>query len=208
MESNVWKPIDLHGRNGQRKYLNRIERDAFLRAAASLPHDRKLFCYVLACTGCRISEALGLDHKNLDATENVIIIESLKQRRKGVYRVVPVPNELISLLVQLRGDGCFFQFSRTTAWRFVKEAMSEAGIKGDANSMPKALRHSFGIIHAQSKTPPHLMKRWFGHAQIETTHIYLDAVGDEEREFASAIWPTFSGLQKKFFFIVVQIPHK
>jgi site-specific recombinase XerD len=88
----------------------------------------------------------------------------------------------------------FFNFSRTTAWRLVKKVMHEAGINGDAHSMPKAFRHSFGIAHAQAKTPPHLMQRWFGHAKIETTHIYLDAVGDEERDFASSIWPSFQDI--------------
>jgi len=193
----VWKPLNLHGRNGQRKYLNLTERDAFLRATQILPPKRQIFCYVLACTGCRISEALTLGPNNLDAAEGVIIIESLKQRRSGVYRVIPAPRELIELLLICEENGAFFDFSRTTAWRFIKKVMREAGIAGGSNSMPKALRHSFGITHAQSKTPPHLMKRWFGHAKIETTHIYLDAVGDEEREFAGAIWPSFSHFDLK-----------
>lgn len=191
----MWKPLNLHGRNGQRKYLNLIERDAFLRASEILPHKKRLFCYVLACTGCRISEALALSPSNLDVAESVIIIESLKQRRRGVYRVVPAPKELIDLLLEISDDRPFFDFSRTTAWRFVKRVMKEAGIEGESNSMPKAFRHCFGVAHAQAKTPPHLMQRWFGHAKIETTNIYLDAVGDEERAFARTIWPSFSDIE-------------
>jgi integrase len=33
-----------------------------------------------------------------------------------------------------------------------------------------------------------LVQRWLGHAQIGTTAIYAEAVGDEERAIASRMW--------------------
>ena len=195
----MWKTQSLHDRNGQRKYLTIVERDLFLAATEALPLDRRLYCYVLACTGCRVSEALGITLKNLDVEMNQIIFETLKQRRKGVYRAVPVPPELIDLLKGLAIDGRLFNFSRVTCWRFIKATMLEAGITGDGHIMPKAIRHSFGIGHAQTRTPSNMTQRWFGHAKIETTHIYMNASGEEERAFASSVWPSFSSfLQNKF----------
>ena len=47
--------------------------------------------YVLHFTGCRISEALALTCDRVDFTNGVITFESLKKRRGGVYRSVPVP---------------------------------------------------------------------------------------------------------------------
>lgn len=65
--------------------------------------------------------------------------------------------------------------------------------------MPKAIRHSFGIGHAQTRTPSNMTQRWFGHAKIETTHIYMNASGEEERALASSVWPSFSSfLQNNF----------
>ena len=193
----MWNTQSLHDRNGQRKYLTIAERDAFLEATTNLPLDRRLYCYVLACTGCRVSEALNLTLKNLDPTMNLIIFETLKQRRKGVYRAVPVPAELIDLLKRLSTNGKLFNFSRSTCWRFIKSVMLEVGIMGEGHMMPKAIRHSFGIGHAQTRTPSNMTQRWFGHAKIETTHIYMNASGEEERAFASSVWPSFSSFSEK-----------
>jgi len=193
----MWNTQSLHDRNGQRKYLTIAERDAFLEATIHLPLERRLFCYVLASTGCRISEALKLTPNRLDPVLNQIVIETLKQRRKGVYRVVPIPPELMELLQTLPTDRAFFSFSRTTGWRFIKRAMLEAGITGKGHTMPKAIRHSFGIGHAQSKTPVNMTQQWFGHAKVETTHIYMNACGEEERDFASRVWPSFLSFSEK-----------
>jgi len=32
------------------------------------------------------------------------------------------------------------------------------------------------------------VQRWLGHASMTTTAIYLDALGEEEREIAARIW--------------------
>jgi site-specific recombinase XerD len=50
------------------------------------------------------------------------------------------------------------------------------------------LRHGFGIHAVQSGVPLNLVQRWLGHARMETTAIYLDAMGSEEREIASRMW--------------------
>jgi integrase len=45
----------------------------------------------LAYTGCRLSEALALTADRVDLAAGVLTFESLKKRRTGVYRSVPVP---------------------------------------------------------------------------------------------------------------------
>ncbi len=67
-------------------------------------------------------------------------------------------------------------WSRTTAWRRVKEIMAAAGISGTP-AMPKGLRHGFGVNAFQSNVPPHLVQRWLGYASLRTTAIYGDVVG-------------------------------
>jgi len=42
-------------------------------------------------TGCRISEALALTARQVDLSGRVVVFESLKTRRSGVNRAVPVP---------------------------------------------------------------------------------------------------------------------
>jgi integrase/recombinase XerD len=57
--------------------------------------------------------------------------------------------------------------------------------------MPKAFRHSFGVEGAtRANVPLGIIKRWLGHAWLESTIIYCEAVGAEERALAARMWAT------------------
>jgi site-specific recombinase XerD len=58
-------------------------------------------------------------------------------------------------------SGRIWRWSRTTAWRRVKEVMATAHVTGTP-AMPKGLRHGFGVNAFQSLVPPHLVQRWLG----------------------------------------------
>ena len=175
---------------GRRKYLNDAERRAFLRAVESEADPlRQSFCFVLCYTGCRISEALAVTRVRLDLAQGSIGFETLKRRRRGVFRAVPVPDGLIRLLEELSAapDQRVWPFSRPTAYRLVKDYMAQAGIKGGMAS-PKGLRHGFAVACLAQKIPLSTVKKWLGHARLETTAIYLDVSGNEERELAKRLW--------------------
>jgi integrase/recombinase XerD len=76
---------------GARKYLTAGERDAFLRQAALADREVRTLCMTLAHAGCRLSKALALTAKRVDLAAGVLVFESLKKRRSGIYRSVPVP---------------------------------------------------------------------------------------------------------------------
>ena len=65
--------------------------------------------------------------------------------------------------------------------------MKKAGITGN-HASPKGLRHGFGVMAATQTRNPRLVQKWLGHHYLETTIIYMDAVGDKERELASRMW--------------------
>lgn len=178
------------GQDGQRKYLTRSEVNAFLAEAKRNVPTVMAFCWVLAATGCRISEALELKPDNIDYNTGSIVFRSLKKRGKRVYRAVPIPDGLLKILrrqAPKRDQQLLWAWSRMTAYRRVCEIMSEAGIKG-AYASPKGLRHAFGVNAVQSGVPLNLVQRWLGHADIKTTAIYTSALGDEERAIASRMW--------------------
>lgn len=156
------------------------------------------FGLVLAHGGLRISEALSLTPSSFDLNAGILIVESLKKRKRGVYRAIPVPESLmrrleaVHRLSEMRSDDrrCrerLWQWSRTTAWSRVKETMSSAGVPPEVR-MPKALRHAFGIQGTVAGVSLTLIARWLGHADVSTTAIYTDAVGAEERAFAERMW--------------------
>jgi integrase/recombinase XerD len=88
----------LYDTQGQRLYLTAEERAAFLTAAAQAPRQVRTFCHVLHYTGCRISEALALTPRRVDLASQVLVFETLKKRRRGVFRAVPVPDSLLERL--------------------------------------------------------------------------------------------------------------
>ena len=55
-------------------------------------------------------------------------------------------------------------------------------------SKPKALRHAFGAEAVLNKASLSLIKKWMGHAKLETTEIYTSLIGDEERSLARLTW--------------------
>jgi len=179
----------LFDRRGQRKYLTPNEREAFIGAAIQRNPLEASFCLTLAISGARISEVLALTSRRIDHENEAIIFETLKRRRAGVFRAVPMPRDLISLIRQLptmQGER-IWPWCRTKAWSLIKDVMSDAGVE-NAIGKPKALRHAFGVYAGQNQIPLNLVQRWLGHARIETTAIYADALGEEERNLAKRMW--------------------
>ncbi len=192
--------IDLFTNNGLRKYLTPDERRDFIKAAkAHRDTKARTFCLTLAYTGCRISEALELNYKRVDLDAGQLVFRSLKKRDGKVHhRAVPVPPEHLDALnlvhdvsaIKRRGRKTterLWPFARMTGWRRVSEVMEAADISG-AHASPKGLRHAFGVHALVKDIPLPLLQRWMGHANLETTSIYLQVIGNEERGFASRLW--------------------
>jgi integrase/recombinase XerD len=86
-----------------RKYLTTGERDGFLRAAEQADRPVRTLCMTLAYAGCRLSEALALTADRIDMESGVLVFESLKKRRTGIFRSVPVPPALLDALDLVHG---------------------------------------------------------------------------------------------------------
>jgi integrase len=190
--------MSLYGPTGARKYLNAAERRRFNMAAQRADPGTHLFCLVLGWSGGRISEVLAFTAAAIDIESGAANIETLKRRKRGIVRQVPLPRDTLRELdrffklrfVQRDPDLAverLWRWSRTTAWRRVKDVMAAAGISG-ARAMPRGLRHSFGVKAFQSNVPPHLVQRWMGHASLRSTSIYADVMGPDERVFAARMW--------------------
>ena len=164
--------IRLYTPDAARKYVTAGERASFLREAELVDRQVRTLCMALAYAGCRQSEALALTVDRVDLAAGALVIESLKKRRTGIYRAVPVPP---------------WPWSRMTGWRAVHAVMDAAGLNGPQAS-PKGLRHGFGVTAVSAGIPLNLVQKWLGHAQLTTTAIYADAVGAEEKDIARRMW--------------------
>ena len=193
---------DLFDRDGRRLYLTPEERQAFLAAAKTAARPVRSFCHTLHTTGCRISEALQLTPERVDLAAQLVTFETLKQRRKKVWRAVPVPPDYLDTLDMVHGlrelarqpkggakrEAPLWSWSRMTAYRKVMEVMKAAGIEDGPHKMPKGLRHAYGINAILKGVPVTSLRRWMGHAKLETTAIYVDAVGSQQQEIAARMW--------------------
>ncbi len=196
MRGRTAQIASLYTPAGARKYLTPAERARFIAAARACPRlELRTFCLTLAYTGCRISEALEVRVRAVESGAGFIALRSLKRRRGAVViREVPVPSDLLNEIETAHGiseaasERRLWPWSRSRAWQLVKTMMNEAGIAPGIHATPKGLRHGFGIHAISSGIPLNLVQRWLGHARMETTAIYLQAMGQEERRIAERMW--------------------
>jgi integrase len=146
--------MELFDPQGRRLYLTAKERGAFVETASNAQREVRTFSLVLAYTGCRISEALALTPRSFDFSGRAIVFETLKKRRAGVYRAVPMPQDALDTIDMVHGlqeegkrkrrgraESPLWPWSHTTAFRRVKEVMHAAGIADGPHKCPKGLRH-------------------------------------------------------------------
>lgn len=191
--------VRLYDDAGNRLYLTQTERDDFLSCARLQRPIVRTFAETLAFSGCRISEALEVVPKRVELDERRIVLRSLKKRRSDVYRAVPVPTDYLDTLntahgireaqrVRRQAISPLWIWTRQHAWQVIKKLMIEADIPEGPHRSPKGLRHAYGVGAISRKVPLNMLQKWMGHADIKTTAIYANAVGEEEAEIAAQMW--------------------
>ncbi|MEM7243052.1 MAG: site-specific integrase, partial [Pseudomonadota bacterium] len=190
------KKVKLYNDEGKRLYLNETERNDFLLASYRLPLHERSFCMFLVHTGCRISEARYMRLDDVQVTERIVTIKTLK-RRKPHFRDLHISKVLaMTLKAQIANGDPKREYlwsetprppPRPTCYRLVKRLMKEIGVKGPRAS-PKGLRHAFGVYAIMRGIQLHILQKWMGHANIEVTAGYADVMGAEERKLAGRMW--------------------
>src|SRR4051794_19894229 len=106
-------------------------------------------------------------------------------RARGKYPLVHGIRE-----AQRRGQAkaLLWPWSRMTAYRRVQEVIAAAGIPAGPHACPKGLRHGFGVQAVSRGIALNMVQKWLGHAQLTTTAIYANAVGEEEQSIAARMW--------------------
>ncbi len=197
-QSTSASEMRLFTNDNRRLYLNQSERASFIRTAAAAPTEMRLFCLTLAYTGCRLSEARYLRREDLQLDECLICFQTLKRRKSGQTREVPIPSQLVDEFQTACSEGHIgcegYLFSRGTcpparilAYRWVKRVMNWAEVSGP-QACPKGLRHGFGVHATLCGIQLHMLQKWMGHAAMETTAIYATASGPEEQRIVMKMW--------------------
>lgn len=190
--------MQLFDPKGNRLYLTPQERHQFALATGEVSKDKRMFSLMLHHTGCRISEGLAVKVKDIDFAAGAVTLNSLKQRKSNVFRQVPLPDEYLRALdnaydlrvLQKRSkprNEYIWGWSRQYGYLIITEVMKLADLQG-ISATPKGLRHAFAIACLDKGIPLNMVQKWMGHARLETTAIYANAMGHEERKLAARLW--------------------
>lgn len=136
----------------------------------------------LYSTGCRVSEAVGLDLGHLDLEEGgarvtgkgsrqrVTLLGEEARRAVGAWlvdRAELVKGGTGAVFLNLRGT----RLTRIGAWGIVKQAAERAGIPPDRVS-PHVLRHSAATHMVEGGADLRAVQEILGHASLSTTEVY------------------------------------
>lgn len=171
------KPKEAPGRT---RYLLPAEAERLVKAAA--PHLSALIIFLL-CTGARMSEALGLEWRDVDLQGARAIFQA-EQTKSGRRRVAGLPARAIVSLAGLphrdgavfrKPDGTPYAGSRErgyggqikTGWR---GAIRRAGL--DPKLTPHALRHSWASWHYALRRDPLALKAEGGWSSLALVERY------------------------------------
>ncbi|MEU5763969.1 tyrosine-type recombinase/integrase [Nocardia sp. NPDC047648] len=213
-----WRPFLAHlGSDGDKrrrtiklKTQRRLPQTLTARQVAAIVgacerlRDRFLI-ELLAGTGMRIGEALGLRHEDIDAASTLIRIRlrdnSNGARAKGGQREIPVAPGLIRLytdyLVDEYGDlDCDYVFVNLwggrigQAWRYwnvtdlVERLRSRSGVVFSAHRF----RHTYATDLLRRRVPIEVVQKLLGHASVTTTSTTYEhlEIEDVRRALAQA----------------------
>ena len=137
--------------------------------------------------GLRVSEAITLTPADVTLDGHPGTLRVMGKGKK--QRVIPIHPELSSALKTLMTYGGIDKATeiidahRSTAWRWVTQAMKEAE---ERQLLPPGkeigthtLRHSAARHWLSSGVPINVVSLWLGHASIQTTLIYLQILPDQ-----------------------------
>jgi site-specific recombinase XerD len=162
------------------------EEVAALLAACGRARDR-LLLQVLAVTGMRVGEALGLRHEDWDAAECQVRVvardnDNRARSKSLVPRTIPVPPSLVRgyadylhgeygeldsdyVFVNLWGGRIGAPLTYAAVYDLVRRLRARTGIDFD----PHWLRHTYATGLLRSEVPVEVVSALLGHASVTTT---------------------------------------
>ena len=177
-------------------------------------HRGEMFCKLMLYCGLRPGEAMALQWKNVDLSDETITVDKSYKRSGNIgqpksqaaNRTIPIPDHLVPLLrknkagpfdfVCLNNGQPYSEGARRAMWKSVKRAMNLAmGCKSYRNKLvppyPLAddftmycLRHTYCTDLERAGVPINVARRLMGHSNIATTSRIYTHDNDESLERA------------------------
>lgn len=166
-------------------YLERAEVESLIQRA---PNLKARMCMLLQWrAGLRVSEAINITPADvrLGADTPELLV---RQGKGGKDRVVPLQAELNQALATvlsiwpLSSNDPIIGVTRQTANTWIKSALEDCykiqAITPGKECSTHTLRHSAARYWLLQGVPINIVSKWLGHANLQTTLIYLQLISD------------------------------
>lgn len=172
-----------------RSYLQPDEYRAMLSLAGGNPRD---FCVLqlFLQTGLRLTELCELKISDIDLRAGTLQVRAGKGMQDRELSLERKATRAIKSYLDIRqkvsDDQLFLnQYAEPISPRGIQKLVTKytraAGIKKQVGV--HALRHTFATIKAKEGVSPFRLRRWLGHARLDTTQIYVHlAEADDKKE--------------------------
>lgn len=198
----VWRDWSLKLPANPQQEQPYFTQEQMTQIIAKTPGKYQALFYVLAGTGMRIGEAVGLHIEDLDLEHNVITIrrsvwggKEQQPKTPNAHRRVTVDQFLSDMLktyVSNRTSGRLFESRKNgplcannIAKRILKPIMDELKIEGSFHSF----RHGRVSILQQKGVPGDLVREWIGHSTLRTTSRYTHFSDDFRQGIVAGLTP-------------------
>lgn len=146
--------------------------------------------------GLRVSEAVGLDVKQVDLDERLVRVFGKGSKERIVPFGPPAAQALQAWIGEMGGQGALFRnrsggrLSTRSAWRIVRDAGLNNGVVG---THPHALRHSCATHLLGAGADLRTIQEQLGHASLSTTQRYTHVDAAHLLQVYRASHPTAQG---------------
>jgi len=145
------------------------------------------------------NEIRGLELAIIQDPESKILERKLEKARRRlaafekedppqIYRTVPVRAELAGKIAaycmnkNIPPNERLFPISRIRVYQILQRAGEKAGMEKDRRH-PHVFRHGFAVNAVLSGVPPLVLRRWLGHASIDSTLIYTEVLAQDTKGY-------------------------
>lgn len=162
-----------------RDALSQLELEMLRNACETI--REKAILEFLYSTGCRVSEAVGVNLSDIDWASGELEVLGKGNKHRKVYLNAKAQVALKEyILARADNNDVLFVSDRAPYGRIQKQAMERAitkiagrsGVK--KNVTPHILRHTYATVMAQGGTPIQDVSAALGHSSVNTTMIYAE----------------------------------
>jgi len=127
-----------------------------------------------------------IQKKLKQAEERLSLIE--KEDPLPTYRTVPIQADIAGTIAaycmktRIKENDRIFPITRIRAYQIISNAAEKAGIE-KGRRHPHVFRHGFAVNAVLSGVPPMVLRRWMGHASMDTTLIYTEVLAQDTKEY-------------------------